>query len=139
VRTRALLVVAGVAAIGYGALGLLRAASDTRPPRWLADLVASSLLHDLLLAPVVLLLLVAGRRWLPRSWRGPAAAFLLIGGSLALVALPVVLGAGARPDNPTLLPRDYRAGLAVTLAVTAACVVVGTLVLRRLRSRRADR
>jgi hypothetical protein len=139
VRTRALLVVAGVAAIGYGAVGLLRAASDTRPPRWIVELVASSLLHDLLLVPGVLLLVVAGRRWLPRSWRGPAAAFLLIGGSLALVALPVVVGAGARPDNPTLLPRDYGTGLAVALAVAAACVGVGTLLLRRLRSRRAGR
>jgi hypothetical protein len=135
-RTRILLVLIGVAAIGYGAVGVLRTASDSHPVRWALDLVGASLLHDLLLAPLVLLLAVAGRRWLPASWRVPAAVFLVVGGSLVLIAVPVLGRPGARPDNPTLLPRDYPWGLTVALTAVAVAVVLGTLLVRTARRRR---
>jgi hypothetical protein len=135
-RTRIVLVLLGVAAIGYGATGVLRTASDSSPVRWAADLVGASLVHDLLFLPLVLLLVVAGRRWLPASWRRPAAFLLVVGGSLVLVAVPVLGRPGARADNPTLLPRDYPEGLALALAGVAVAVVLGTLVLRTARHRR---
>jgi hypothetical protein len=136
-RTRVVLVLLGAAAIGYGVVGVLRTASDTRPVRWAADLVGASLVHDLLLVPLVLLLVVAGRRWLPASWRVPAAVFLVVGGCLVLISVPVLGRPGARTDNPTLLPRDYPAGLAVALLVVAVAVVLGTLVVRTARRRRS--
>jgi hypothetical protein len=89
-RTRVLLVLLGCAAIGYGAVGVLRTASDSRPLRWAVDLVGASLVHDLMLVPLVLMLVVAGRRWLPPSWRVPAAVFLVVAGSLVLIAVPVL-------------------------------------------------
>jgi hypothetical protein len=135
-RTRVALVLLGVAAIGYGALGVLRTASDSSPVRWTTDLVGASLVHDLLFVPLVLLLVVAGRRWLPASWRGPAAVLLVVGGSLVLVAVPVLGRPGARADNPTLLPRDYPAGLALAVGAVALSVVLGTLALRTVRRRR---
>jgi hypothetical protein len=138
-RLRVLLMLTGAAAIGYGVVGLLRAASVTNPVRWTAQLVGAPLAHDGLFLPVVPLLVLAGRRWLPSSWRVPAAVFLLVGGALTLVAVPVLGRPGARPDNLTLLPRDYVPGLALALAVTAGAVVLGTAAVRtarRLRSRR---
>jgi len=138
-RTRAALVALGAATVAYGITGLVRAAAASRPPRWAADLLASSLAHDLLLAPVVLLLVVLGRRLLPRSWRPPAAVFLLVGGSLALVALPVLGRPGARSDNPTLLPRDYGTGLLISLAVALIGVVLAAAVGRLVQRRRARR
>ena len=134
-RTRALLVLAGAATLGYGVVGLLRQAGLTHPLRWAADLLGVLLLHDLLLAPAVLGLLLVGRRVLPASWRAPAAAFLVIGGGLAVVAVPVLVRAPDAAANPSLLPRDYATALAGTLAVAAAAVLVGTLAARRLRRR----
>jgi hypothetical protein len=137
-RTRILLVLLGGAAIGYGMVGVLRTAADSHPVRWALDLVAASLVHDLLLVPVVLLLVAAGRHWLPASWRVPAAVFLVVGGTLTLIAVPVLGRPGARPDNQTLLPRDYPVGLAVALAVVAVAVVLGTLLVRTSRRRRTQ-
>jgi hypothetical protein len=136
-RTRILLVLVGAAAIGYGLVGVLRTASASHPVRWAADLVGASLVHDLLLVPVVLLLVVAGRRWLPASWRVPTAVFLAVGGCLVLISVPVLRRPGARPDNPTLLPRDYPFGLAVALLAVAVAVVLGTLAIRTRRRRRS--
>jgi hypothetical protein len=48
-----------------------------------------------------------------------------VAGSVALVAIPVLGGWGRRPDNPTLLPRDYGLGLAIALAVIVAAGLVG--------------
>ena len=49
-------------------------------------------------------------RGCPRSVRAPAAVALVVLGSVTLLAVPVLGRFGARPDNPTLLDRDYSAG-----------------------------
>jgi MFS family permease len=92
---------------------------------WAAYLVGGLLVHDLLLAPVVVLTSIALIHLVPSRLRPAAQATLIVAGSVALVAIPVLGGWGRRPDNPTLLPRDYGLGLGIALAVIVAAGLVG--------------
>ncbi|UUZ59308.1 hypothetical protein [Nocardioides sp. B-3] len=108
-RLRIVPVACGVLASAYGARSLLGEAPRDLPDAglWLAGGVV---LHDFVLAPVVLLGALALRRWLPPSWRSPLVVAGLVLGSTTLVAIPVLGRFGARPDNPSLLDRNYVAG-----------------------------
>ena len=98
---------------------------------WLA---AGVVLHDFVLAPLVLLLVAATGRALPDAFRAPAAVALVVLGTVTVVAGPVLGGFGARPDNPTLLNRDYVVGWLVLAGITLAGVLVAGLTRTR-RSR----
>jgi hypothetical protein len=97
---------------------------------WLASGVV---LHDLVLAPVVLGLVALGARLAPVPARVPAAAALVVLGSVTLLAVPVLGRFGARPDNPTLLDRDYTAGWLALAGVVVLTTVVAALVRSRRR------
>lgn len=88
---------------------------------WLA---AGVVLHDFVLAPVVLVAFAVGRRLLPAAFRGPAVVGGVVLGTVTVVAVPVLGSFGARADNPWLLDRDYVAGW----LGLAAVVVLGVLV-----------
>jgi hypothetical protein len=131
---RVVLGVAGTAAAAYGAWLLRDDSLDTLVgiATWL---VSGVLLHDLLLAPLTVVLVVVAARWLPAGWRAPAAAALVVVGSTTLWAVPVLGRFGARPDNPTLLDRNYLAGWALVVGLT----LLATLAWARLRSGRSGR
>ncbi|KQU68882.1 hypothetical protein [Phycicoccus sp. Root101] len=91
---------------------------------WLAGVVV---VHDGLLAPVVVLVGVAAARVLPTWGRRAALLVLVVLGPLTLLAVPVLGRFGAKADNPTLLDRPYAAGWAAVVAVVlvaAAAVAV---------------
>lgn len=136
--TRALLVAAGVAASAYGMVLLLdRPTGDVvETALWL---VAGVLVHDAVIAPLVIVAGVAGARWLPDRLRPPLAFVLVVLGSVTLMAVPVLGRFGARPDNPTLLDRDYTAGWLVVAGLTLAAAVVLALRDRRGSRGRTDR
>jgi hypothetical protein len=123
VTTRLLLGAAGLAAAAYGLL-LLDDRGTEHLPEILAWLVTGVLLHDALLAPAVLVVCAAGGRWLPGRLRGPAIAGALVLGSLTLLAIPVLGRFGERPDNASLLDRDYTTGWLVVAGLTLAMVLV---------------
>jgi hypothetical protein len=87
---------------------------------WLAGGVV---LHDLVLAPLLLALALASRK-LPAHTRTPAVIGLVIWGSVTLLAIPVLGRFGARADNSTVLDRPYLVswyvGTLVTVVVVAA-------------------
>ena len=89
-------------------------------------LVAGVVLHDGVLAPLVLLVCLAATPLLPRAARGPAAAGLVVLGSVTLLAVPVLGRFGARPDNTTLLDRNYALGWVLLTVATLAGVAVAT-------------
>jgi hypothetical protein len=62
-----------------------------------------------------------------------AAAYL--SGALIAVALPLVLGLGRTPDEPSALPLNYGRGLLISLAVVwlAAAAIAATALFRRRR------
>jgi hypothetical protein len=87
---------------------------------WLAGGV---LLHDGVLAPLVIGICLVGARLLPDRFRASAVISLAVFGSLTLIAVPVLGRFGAKPDNPTLLDRNYLVGW----LVFGALIVVGSL------------
>jgi hypothetical protein len=129
---RTVLVAVGVAVVAYGGW-LLVSTQEWADVRgvvlWAAVAV---LVHDAVLAPVVLALAwVAGRVLRPdrdprrRTVAAAATVVLVLLGPVSLAAIPVLGRYGAEPGNPTLLGRDYTAGwLAVALVSVVAATVL---------------
>jgi hypothetical protein len=95
-------------------------------------LVAGVLLHDGVLAVATLLIGALVLPLLPRVARGPAVVGFVVLGSVTLLAVPVLGRFGARPDNDTLLDRDYVVGW-----VVLAALIVMTTVVASVRGSRA--
>ena len=96
---------------------------------WLA---AGVVLHDVVVAGVVLAGVALGRRVLPGPWQAPATLGLVVWGGVTLMAVPVLGRFGARADNPTLLDRPYLASwAALTVAAVLVVAVAGLVRARR--------
>jgi hypothetical protein len=106
----------GLAMAGVGAWVLLVDAASRTPGQVAAWLAGAVVVHDLLLAPAVLLLGLAVRRL--RRVRRALRGALLVGGCVTLVALPPLLRPG-EPRNETVLPLDYGRNLALLLVAVA--------------------
>jgi hypothetical protein len=130
--TRGLLGALGVVVAAYGGW-LLVSRQDVdelvNAGIWLGSGVV---LHDAVLAPVVLGPVALVTRVAGPAARAPVVVGLVVLGSVTLVAVPVLGRFGARPDNPTLLDRPYGVGW----LVLAGLVVLGTVVAGLVRSRR---
>jgi hypothetical protein len=79
--------------------------------------LAGVVLHDFVFAPIGVALGFAGRRILPHAWQAPVAVAALCSVVLAFLAVPVFSRPGARPDNMTVLDRNYPLGLWLSLGV----------------------
>ena len=134
-KTRAALITLGAALAGYGVWLLLSRQDLDQLISVGVWLVVCVVAHDALLAPAVIAVAWLGARILPARIRGPLVIGMLVLGSLTVLAIPVLLAAGRRPDNPTLLDRDYMTGW----LVVAGCVVTAVVVAVALRSYRASR
>jgi hypothetical protein len=88
---------------------------------------AGVVLHDFVLAPLVLVAVLMGGRLVPVGFRAAVVAGLVVLGTATIVAIPVLGGFGERPDNPSLLNRHYWIGWLVLAAVVLVAVVVGGL------------
>jgi hypothetical protein len=134
---RVVLIVLGVAMGGYGAVLLLE-----NPPviilRVLVWAVVGAIVHDFVFAPVAAAMGFAGRRLIRGRWWTPVSVAGLCTAVLALLAVPVYARPGARPDNLTVLDRNYPVGLWISLAVVWACVPAYVLLTRFLPVRQDD-
>ena len=128
---RTFLMVAGLVVGVYGAV-LLWDNSLTVLVRIAVWALVGVIVHDFVVAPLCAGLGLAGRRLLPVGWRSPFAVAALFSVVLALLAIPVFSKPGMRPDNPTVLDRDYPLGLWISLAVVWSCVPLYYLLVRRL-------
>jgi hypothetical protein len=134
VRARLLLGGLGVVVGAYGAWLLLSTQDRDQLVSAATWLVAGVVLHDGVLAPLVLLVLALGGRLLPAAYRAPAAVGLVVLGSLTLLAVPVLGAFGRQVHNPSLLDRHYWLGwLGVAGLVVLAVVAAGE---RRRRTAR---
>lgn len=128
---RVLLGGVGVAGIGYGLYRLL-----TMPPEHVPAVllwaVGGVVVHDAVLAPLVVGLGVLAALVAPTWLRAPLVRLLVVLGPLTLVAVPVLGRFGARADNPTLLDRPYWVGY---LAIVAVAVLATVVSAWRRRSR----
>jgi hypothetical protein len=126
----------GVAGIVWGAWLLSDDGTDKlrSTALWLVGVVV---LHDAVLAPVVVLLGVLAAKTLPRHQRAVAAVAFLIWGTLTLAVANVLSGVGGKPGMDSLLHRPYvSAWLALTGAALA--VAVASSVMRRRRHRASE-
>jgi hypothetical protein len=132
----------GWVVIAYGTWGLLDESDRTAPAsvgRWLAG---GLLAHDLLVAPLAAVVSALLARVVPASWRRPVLWATATSVLLGVVAWPLVRGYGRDPENPSLLPRNYGAGLLAYVALTWAAAAVWAVVATRrtrARARRVDR
>ncbi len=128
--TRGVLIALGVAGAVYGALRLIALGMD-QIVAVLVWVVGGLVIHDGIIAPVVVLVGVLAARRAEPWLRVPLMWALVVLGPLTLIAVPVLDKPGARPDNPTLLDRNYVMGYAVLVVL-----VLGTTAVVALRRRR---
>lgn len=112
-----------------GAWGLLSDPDKTQPGESIRFVVGAAVVHDLLLAPVVVLAGWGLAKVVPARARGPVQAALIVSAMVALLSVPFVRGYGRVSTNPSILPRNYGGGLAVILA--AVWVVAAAAIARR--------
>ncbi|MDI5937901.1 MULTISPECIES: hypothetical protein [unclassified Micromonospora] len=133
-RVRSVLVAVGVLLMGYAVVGG-SADPDLKPAGVLLFLAGVLAGHDLVWMVVLLAGGAAVARWVPRRHRPVARAAAISAAALTVVAVPLVLGFGRPPDNPSVLPLPYGRNLAaVLLLVAGAALAAGLTADRRHRS-----
>ena len=139
-RSQIALFTIGAAGIAYGAwLAVHEMLAGTATwSGFYAWWLGGPLVVDLLLMPLVVSCGVALARFLPARWRRPIEAATLITALLTLVAAPVVSGLGRRPDNPSLLDRDYPGGFAALAAIIWLLALGGHALSRHRTPRNRD-
>src|SRR6185312_1024509 len=134
--TRIALIVLGLILGVYGAVLVWE-----NPPviimRILVWALVGVVVHDVVFAPACVALGFAGRRLVPGKWGPPIAVAAFCSVVLVFLAIPVYGKPGLRPDNMSVLDRNYPLGLWLSLAAVWVCVPLYYLVAR-LRAR-ADR
>lgn len=127
----------GAPVIAYGIRGALVDAADTHPGELARWIIGAGIVHDLVIAPMVLALGLLIRRVVTdEPVRRVLRAGFVVSAALALVAWPFVRGYGRVAAVPSVLPRNYAMGLAAYLGVTWAIV---TLLIAALMWRRRQR
>jgi len=130
------LVAAGVLLLVYGGARMVAEVPEALPglALWMIGIV---LIHDGLLAP-----LVVGIGWLlaraapPRARRYLQAA-LIVGGLITIITIPLIVREGTQPPAKALLLQNYGANLAILLALVAA-VNLGAYLVTAARDRSPD-
>lgn len=131
----------GAVGVGFGLWGLWLMRDFTREQLtseafWLAGGVV---LHDAILAPVVVLIGYAASKILPRHFRSATATAFLVWGTLTIVFLPVLSGQGGKPGNDTILGKPYvLSWIVLTLVLVAYAIVASVVQRRRIRTARAS-
>jgi len=129
---RGLLILTGV---GFGLWGLWLMRDFTREQLtseafWLAGGV---ILHDAILAPVVVVVGYAASRLLPAHFRSSTATAFLVWGTLTIAFLPTLSGEGGKAGNDTILGKPYVLSW-VVMTLLLVVYAVGAALLRKRRS-----
>jgi len=116
VRLRLLIGAVGVAMGLFGALRFVQLdfPDIVNATLWLAGGV---IVHDGILAPLTLAVVVLATRALAPRLRTAVTAGLVVLATVTVTAIPVLGSWGAREDNPTLLDRNYVLGWVVFAAL----------------------
>ncbi len=120
--------------IAIGLRGIVQHRIDTRPGELARFVIGGALIHDLILAPLVLLVGLAVARLVGGRLRTPVQVGAVISATVALFAYPVVRAFGLATNNPTSLPHDYATNLAIVLVAVWLAVGVSVIVTRIRRT-----
>ncbi len=123
---------AGWAVIAFGLWTVVSRPGATHPLRFGALFMTVLIVHDGVIAPITLGIgaLLASR--LPATARSVTQGAAVASAIVVAYSLPLFLGLGNRPD-PSVLPRNYGAGLAIVIAVV--WLVASVALLRRIGRR----
>ncbi|MGH9223522.1 MAG: hypothetical protein ACRD2W_06980 [Acidimicrobiales bacterium] len=121
----------GWAVIAVGVRGIFEKTIDTRPGQLARFVIGGALLHDLVVAPLAILAGVGLARVVRGKARPVVQAALVVTAVVVLFAYPLVRAYGLAANNPTSLPHNYTANLAVVLALVWA--VAGVAIALRYR------
>ncbi len=138
---RAILILLGAAGLAWGAWVMVDTVRTARLPGVALWVGAAIVVHDAVIAPLVLfagvLLRRAGRR-LAGTVVAVLQGTIVLGSIMTLIVVPAIVAQGVHSKNPTVLPLDYGTNLAVFWVVIA---VLGTAASAALyaRASRADR
>ena len=127
----------GVAIMAYAVVGALTD-RDVNPVGVLVFLGAALIAHDALWMPAVLLFGFAVIRRTPSRYRAASQTVAVVSAVLGILALPLVLGVGRAPDNPSIQPLQYGRNLALVVVLIVGgrfLVALARSALRRARSR----
>ena len=129
-RTRLGLGASGLVLGLFGAYQLLSLGLDNLVGTliWMAGGV---FLHDGVLSFAMIAVVALGALLLPRHLKAPLAAAFLVLGTVTMTAVPVLGRFGARPDNPTLLDRNYLLGWLLLVVVVGVATWLAVLVRAR--------
>ncbi|MGH9263873.1 MAG: hypothetical protein ACRD1D_04205 [Acidimicrobiales bacterium] len=128
--------VAGWAVIAFALRGIVQHSLDTRPASLARFVAGGALLHDLVVAPLVILAGVLVARSVPAPARAAVQAALVVSATVALFSYPLVRAYGLAANNPTSLPHNYAANLLLVLGVVWAVAAVAVILrLRKVSSR----
>ena len=133
-RTRLLI---GLVGMAMGAFGALRFVQLDLPDivdavLWLAGGVA---IHDGVIAPLTIALTVLATRVVPSSARLRTVVALVVLATVTVTAIPVLGSWGARPDNDSLLDRNYVLGWLGFTSTVLLCTLLTGPVTRLVRGR----
>lgn len=121
---------AGWAVIAFAVRGIVQHSVDTRPASLARFVAGGALLHDLVVAPLVILAGVLVARAVPGRARAAVQAALVVSATVALFSYPLVRAYGLAANNPTSLPHNYAANLALVLGLVWAVAAL-VVILRR--------
>ncbi len=128
--------VVGWALMGVGVWNALQNDGDANPVALVKLVVGFDLVHDLVLAPLLVLGAWLITRLLPKPARGPCRVAGALTVLLVVFSRPLVAGWGRRPSNSSTLPHDYGRTVVLLLVAIWACTAV-FITLRVVRQRRA--
>ena len=133
-RTRLLIGALGVAMGAFGALRFLQLdlPDIADAVLWLAGGVV---VHDAVVAPLTIGLTVLATRVVPSRARLRVTVALIVLATVTVTAIPVLGRFGARPDNPTILPRNYWLGWLVLAVLVLLVSLLAGPATRLVRGR----
>jgi hypothetical protein len=123
----------GLPVMAYGVGGVFVDSARTHPAELARWVIGAALVHDLVVVPVVLAVATGLRPMVPgRVW--PAVRWALVTSAvLSLFALPFVRGYGRAADVPSLLNRNYGAGLLACVAVVTGIALTAAVAVSLVR------
>jgi uncharacterized membrane protein len=124
----------GWCVIAFGIAGLYERLGTSGTVNVGLWVVGGNVVHDVVLAPLVLAVGAGLACVVRRPWRAPLAAGLVASAAVVGIAYPALRGFGRKPRNRTVLPLQYGTAVLTVLAVIWALVIVWLVLIEARRS-----